>query len=262
MFARFLYGRLLLNDCVPAVLGGHLLDYDGRCNAKRLPKVLSRHLQSLKGQTSCQPCLPGQSNADPGKSSYLPCRVSCLAASFCPSPGMSRFTPCVAGPCPDARMSIPTVCPLGSYCPTNSTFAHPCPPGWFCPNGNMTEALPCPSGSYCPGSGSSSSALCNKGFWYPIGSSSSCRCRVLSYQDEYGASSCKGCEKQAVPSTAQVACIAKIAQSDEERQLYSEVTVIFACVSRISFCLFAALLRSRHTFSSRLFHSGVCIYIA
>ena len=152
VFAMFLCGRLLLSDCVHAVLGGHLLDYDGRCNAKRLPKVLSRHLQSLKGQTSCQFCLPGQCNADPGKSSCLPCRcVSCLAASFCPSPGMSRFTPCVAGSyCPDARMSIPTVCPLGSYCPTNSTFAHPCPPGWFCPNGNMTEALPCPSGSYCP----------------------------------------------------------------------------------------------------------------
>jgi hypothetical protein len=210
----------------------------------------------------CIPCGAGTYNPSNGSASESDC-VSCPSGSFCPSPGMSQFTPCVAGSyCPDARMSIPTVCPPGSYCPTNSTFAHPCPPGSFCPSVNMTEALPCPSGRYCPSSGASAGTLCNKGFWCPIGSSTSCRCRVLSYQDEFGASSCKDCEKQAVPSTAQVACITKIAQSDEERQLYSAVAIIFACVTFISFCLFAALLRSRHTFSSRPFHSGVCVYIA
>jgi len=44
--------------------------------------------------------------------------------------------------------------------------------------------------------------------------------------------------------------------------VYKCLTAAFAFISFGSVCLFVILLRSRHSFSIRPFHSGICIYIA
>jgi hypothetical protein len=127
----------------------------------------------------------------------------------------------------------------------------------------MTDPLACPAGRYCADSGLTAGAQCHKGFYCPPASLLQCRCPVLTYQDEEGASGCKSCAKQAVPGTGQVACETKIAMSEDEQSLYSAIVVIFSIVAAASLCMLAALLRSRIAAqSSRTFHSGVCIYAA
>ena len=44
--------------------------------------------------------------------------------------------------------------------------------------------------------------------------------------------------------------------------LYKCIIGIFAAISLGSVCLVVILMRSRHAFSVRPFHSGICVYIA
>ena len=159
-------------------------------------------------------------------------------------------------------MTVPIICPSGSFCPSNSSYAHACPPAFLCPYTNMTAPLPCASGDFCPSSGLSAGVSCSQGFYCPPSSAQECRCPVLTFQDETGASFCKNCSEQAVPDTAQDACVTAIAQSPRETKMYFAIVVIFSFVSLSSACLFVVVLRSRSAFSSRPFHWGVCIYIA
>ena len=54
----------------------------------------------------------------------------------------------------------------------------------------------------------------------------------------------------------------EVAVTDSQQTLYKSVIVIFSAISLGSVCLVVVLMRSRHAFSVRPFHSGICIYIA
>ena len=53
-----------------------------------------------------------------------------------------------------------------------------------------------------------------------------------------------------------------VAVTNSEQTLYKCIIGIFAAISLGSVCLVVILVRSRHAFSVRPFHSGICIYIA
>jgi hypothetical protein len=53
-----------------------------------------------------------------------------------------------------------------------------------------------------------------------------------------------------------------MAVTGSEQTLYKFIVGIFAAISLGSVCLVVILMRSRHAFSVRPFHSGICIYIA
>ena len=54
----------------------------------------------------------------------------------------------------------------------------------------------------------------------------------------------------------------EVAVTGSERTLYKCIIGIFAAISLGSVCLVVILVRSRHAFSVRPFHSGICVYIA
>ena len=53
-----------------------------------------------------------------------------------------------------------------------------------------------------------------------------------------------------------------VAVTGSEQTLYKCIIGIFAAISLGSVCLVVILVRSRHAFSVRPFHSGICVYIA
>ena len=53
-----------------------------------------------------------------------------------------------------------------------------------------------------------------------------------------------------------------VAFTNSEQTLYKCIIGIFAAISLGSVCLVVILVRSRHAFSVRPFHSGICVYIA
>ncbi len=53
-----------------------------------------------------------------------------------------------------------------------------------------------------------------------------------------------------------------LAVTGSQQTLYKSIIGIFAAISLGSVCLVVILVRSRHAFSVRPFHSGICIYIA
>jgi hypothetical protein len=255
--------------CRPC-LGGHYSNSSGALTCDDCPAGS----YCLSGSSSPIPCPPG-SECKINSSEPQPCAAGTYSASsgspqcdecpvraFCPFSGLSFFLPCTAGSfCPRAGMAVPIVCPAGSSCPGNSSTPFPCPPTTFCPHSNMTDPLPCPSGQFCPNSGSSAGTPCSRGFYCPPGLAVECRCRVLTFADETGQSSCKPCEYQAVPNTGQSAFVTIFAQHNVEKGMYLAMLIIFASISFSSTCLFIVLFRSRPTFVSRPFHSGVCVYI-
>ena len=54
----------------------------------------------------------------------------------------------------------------------------------------------------------------------------------------------------------------EVAITGSQQTLYKCIIGIFAAISLGSVCLVVMLVRSRHTFSVRPFHSGICVYIA
>ncbi len=54
----------------------------------------------------------------------------------------------------------------------------------------------------------------------------------------------------------------EVAVTGSERTLYKCIIGIFVAISLGSVCLVVILVRSRHAFSVRPFHSGICVYIA
>ncbi len=54
----------------------------------------------------------------------------------------------------------------------------------------------------------------------------------------------------------------EVAVTGSEHTLCKCIIVIFAAISLGSVCLVVILMRSRHAFSVRPFHSGICFYIA
>ena len=57
-------------------------------------------------------------------------------------------------------------------------------------------------------------------------------------------------------------CVTEVAVTGSQRTLYKCIIGIFAAISLGSVCLVVILARSRHAFSVRPFHSGICVYIA
>jgi len=56
--------------------------------------------------------------------------------------------------------------------------------------------------------------------------------------------------------------VTEVAVKGSEQTLYKCIIGIFAAISLSSVCLVVILVRSRHAFSVRPFHSGICVYIA
>ncbi len=65
-----------------------------------------------------------------------------------------------------------------------------------------------------------------------------------------------------MPATGQSKCVTEVAATDIEITTYKAIIGIFATISLGSVWLVVILVRSRHAFSVRPFHSGICIYIA
>jgi hypothetical protein len=57
-------------------------------------------------------------------------------------------------------------------------------------------------------------------------------------------------------------CVSPAAPADSDVLLYWTIVVVFGAIAFGSVVLVVILMRSRHTFSVRPFHSGICIYIA
>jgi len=56
--------------------------------------------------------------------------------------------------------------------------------------------------------------------------------------------------------------VTDVAVTGSQQTLYKCIIGIFAAISFGSVCLVVILVRSRHAFSVRPFHSGICFYIA
>jgi hypothetical protein len=70
------------------------------------------------------------------------------------------------------------------------------------------------------------------------------------------------CPGQASPQTGQTSCVTEVATNRSDYFVYIGIVTVFAIISLGSIVLFIMLLRSRHAFSIRPFHSGICVYIA
>jgi hypothetical protein len=80
--------------------------------------------------------------------------------------------------------------------------------------------------------------------------------------DKVGYDKCLLCVGQAEPLRGQSACVTQAPADVKDEQLYQSIIGIFAAISLGSVVLVTILVRSRHKFSVRPFHSGICIYIA
>jgi hypothetical protein len=230
-------------------------------------------------------CSVGTYNPVIRASSAASC-LPCPAGSFCgPSTGNAMYTNCSIGtfspsmmahnsstcqPCQPGTFNSVTgqsdcnACPAGSCCPvageTNPQF---CQPGTYSPITHALFCNPCAAGMYSSVPGSFSCNRCFAGTYCPIGSSQQCRCPINSYVPPPGdASTCMPCVGQAVPATGQSECVTEVAVTGREQTVYKSTIGIFAAISLCSVCLVVILVRSRHAFSVRPFHSGICVYIA
>ena len=154
-------------------------------------------------------------------------------------------------------------CPSGTYCPDHAEVnPQPCQPGTYSQLVGATSCNPCEAGSFSADMGSYQCSLCSPGTYCRSGASQQCRCHINSYQPDGGQSFCTSCVGQAVPSTGQTVCATEVATSALDVTMYKWIIGAFAVILFGSVCLFLILLRSRHTFSVRPFHYGICFYIA
>jgi hypothetical protein len=57
-------------------------------------------------------------------------------------------------------------------------------------------------------------------------------------------------------------CVTEFAVTYTEKVMFKIIIAVFAAIAFGSFCLVVVLVRSRHAFSVRPFHSGICVYVA
>jgi hypothetical protein len=69
------------------------------------------------------------------------------------------------------------------------------------------------------------------------------------------------CSGQAVPVTGQADCVTEVAVTHSEVILLKCIIGTFAAICLGSLSLVVILVRSRHAFTVRPFHSGICLYI-
>jgi hypothetical protein len=238
-----------------------------------------------------QPCtvIPNCDCVDPAKCDKNHCSFGCYTpngSSMCQRAPVGSYTACGGSNC-SAAANVLDLCPRGTFSPSVGAFINstckPCPAGSFCPDAGEGSPTPCTAGTfsrvigatsstvcnscsagtYSPGPGSSSCGSCSAGAYCLAGASQQCRCPINSYAPPPGgASACTPCLGQAAPSTGQSKCVTEVAVTGSERTLYKCIIGIFAAISLGSVCLVVILVRSRHAFSVRPFHSGICIYIA
>jgi len=229
--------------------------FAGGCDASNIYNtvdimtVCPSGFHSIIGSCLCSPCAPGSFNPFVGQTQC----AMCPAGSFCgPDSGNAMPTPCAPGSFnPFVGQTQCAMCPAGSFCGPDSGNAMPtnCSAGTYNPvmqASSVSSCLRCPAGAYCL-----------------AGASQQCRCPINSYAPPSGgASACTPCLGQAVPKTGQSECVAEVAVTGSEKTLFKSIIGVFAVISLGSVCLVAILVRSRHAFSVRPFHSGICIYIA
>jgi hypothetical protein len=173
------------------------------------------------------PCVKGSYSPAVGASSNATC-TRCEAGSCCSQPGTATPVPCTAG-----RFSA-----------SGAVLCKPCAAGTFSAADRATSCSSCLEGSFCP-----------------EGSSQPCSCPIYSFSSP-GADKCSKCLGQAKPLIGLSECVSPAELSGSTRHLYWTIIVTFCAISFGSLVLVVVLVRSRHTFSVRPFHSGICIYIA
>jgi hypothetical protein len=235
-----------------------------------------------------QPCtvIPNCDCTDPLQCDTNRCPLGCYTpngSSVCQRAPVGSYTACDSSNC-STSANVLDRCPRGTFSPSIGAFSNrtckACPAGSFCPDagegnpqpcpaGTFSRAIasaactPCTAGTYSAVSGSSSCEICPAGMYCPTGALQQCRCPINSYAPPPGgAGACTPCLGQAVPTTGQSECVTEVAVTGSQRTLYKCIIGIFAAISLGSVCLVVILVRSRHAFSVRPFHSGICIYIA
>jgi hypothetical protein len=173
-------------------------------------------------------CTPGRYSPAIGAFLDTTC-TPCDAGSYCPQPGMAASVPCNAG----------------SFSKSNATQCELCRAGTFAADDRSLSCSSCPPGSSCP-----------------EGASRPCICPINQYSSEPGAAECSQCPGQAVPLMGRSECVSHAAPTGSDVLLYKSIIVIFGIIALGSVVLVVVLVRSRHTFTVRPFHSGICIYIA
>jgi hypothetical protein len=85
---------------------------------------------------------------------------------------------------------------------------------------------------------------------------------VFEYQPDTGASVCLPCPLAISPRFNATTCQSQAAASSFLTFFYLTLAVMFACIAIAAAVLTVRLLRSRHTFSLRAVHVGMCVYVA
>jgi hypothetical protein len=179
----------------------------------------------------------------------------CPRGSYSPATGASSNSTC-------------TLCAAGSYCPNEGTaYALPCLPGQFSTEGADSCTL-CRPGSFADANGSSSCVRCSGGTYCIEGAWQQCSCPINKFSppppenSDVGVGACFPCIGQAEPLVGQSECITEMPLVTDDVLLYWVIIGIFGAISFGSIVLVVILVRSRHEFSVRPFHSGICIYVA
>ena len=225
------------------------------CPAGTYKKVLS----GTFSQSPCDPCDRGYFSSTANSSS---CQM-CPGGTFNDQIGASMCSSCPAGSFSGPGKTSCTPCSPGSYSnspgQSNCTL---CPPGTFVEiSGQNQSCSLCSAGTFSSSYGSSSCSMCPPGSYCPSGSERACRCPISTFQPNRGASSCLTCPSQDVFVAGQRSCPYDTS-SNSRSTLLKCIISVFSIISLGCVCLIVILVRSRHTFTVRPFHSGICFYIA
>jgi hypothetical protein len=85
---------------------------------------------------------------------------------------------------------------------------------------------------------------------------------VFEYQPDPGASVCLPCPLAVSPRFNATTCQSQAAASSFLTFFYLTLAVMFACIAIAAAVLTVRLVRSRHAFSLRAVHFGMCVYVA
>ena len=153
------------------------------------------------------------------------------------------------------------VCPKGAYCTLAAPQSSPCAAGTFNPSQGEPTCAPCPPGKYQDQMGMTACTTCPVGTWCASKSVAPCSCPVNQYQPKDAQSSCLPCPDQVLPMTAQATCDSENPTSSADQKAYTIGLWVFAAVAAVSCVSFIAIVRSKHTFAVRPFHSALCLYV-
>jgi hypothetical protein len=85
---------------------------------------------------------------------------------------------------------------------------------------------------------------------------------VFEYEPSAGASTCLACPLAVSLEFNATTCQSQAAASSSLTFFYLTLVLVFACIAIAAAVLTVRLLRSRHTFSLRAVHVGMCVYVA